>query len=87
MTKLKKRMDQIIMGHTLPGSAKEHWLHGNWKDRRECRVRDKINDDWLLVYSIWDSNGDPVPFDDDGSDLENQLVIFEGTGTHAQIFG
>jgi mRNA interferase YafQ len=86
MSLLKTRMNQLIYNEPLPASAKEHWLTGNWKERRECRVRDKIKDDWLLIYSIWDANGHPVSFDDDGSDIENQTIIFEATGTHAELF-
>lgn len=79
-------MDQLLYNESLPVSAKEHWLTGNWKSRRECRVRDKIKDDWLLIYSIWDEKGKPVPFEDDGSNIESQTIIFEATGTHAELF-
>jgi len=82
---LKKRIGQLIHAEPLPPEAYEHWLVGNWKDRRECRVRDKIKDDWVLIYSVWDEAGNPVPFEADRVDIESQTLILEATGTHADL--
>lgn len=72
MHELKKAM-LLLVGNEgpLPPEYKDHPLHGEWQDHRDCH----IGGDWLLLYTI----------KNEGS--KNELVIFTRTGTHSELFG
>lgn len=65
MTRLKRVMEWIAAGQTLPEELRDHRLIGNYQGRRECHLAG----DWLLIYK-----------------LEGDLVIFERTGSHSELF-
>ena len=46
LSKLRKIMDLLLEGKKLPPKYFDHWLTGNYIDRRECH----IEPDWLLIY-------------------------------------
>lgn len=39
---------QLVSRETLPEKNREHFLTGEWKGYRECRIQP----DWLLIYRI-----------------------------------
>jgi mRNA interferase YafQ len=41
-------MDMIINQIPLDSKYKDHKLHGDWKDCKECH----IEPDWLLIYRV-----------------------------------
>ena len=41
----------LAMGRSLPDSARDHALSGNWAGHRECHILP----DWLLVYRMEDN--------------------------------
>lgn len=47
---LKKVIELLINGKSLPQKYKDHKLSGNYKDCRECHIKS----DWLLIYTITD---------------------------------
>lgn len=46
LSKLRKIMELLLEGKTLPHKNFDHWLQGNYSNRRECH----IEPDWLLIY-------------------------------------
>ncbi|HEV2614378.1 MAG TPA: type II toxin-antitoxin system YafQ family toxin [Gammaproteobacteria bacterium] len=44
--KLKDAIEILLGGSRLPEKYHDHWLVGNYSDRRECH----IEPDWLLIY-------------------------------------
>lgn len=46
LSKLHDVMDFLLKGKKLPYKYLDHWLTGNYSDRRECH----IEPDWLLAY-------------------------------------
>ena len=44
--KIKGIIELILAGKTLPVRCNDHWLVGNYVNRRECH----IEPDWLLIY-------------------------------------
>lgn len=70
MEKLELVMRLLIAGGRLPFQYRDHPLHGEWKDRRDCH----IEADWTLVYELKN--------DDSG----NELIIFHATDTHSNLF-
>lgn len=46
LSKLRKLMELLLEGKKLPLKNRDHWLTGNYNDRRECH----IEPDWLLIY-------------------------------------
>lgn len=46
LSKLRETMDHLLEGKKLPHKYFDHWLEGNYIDRRECH----IEPDWLLIY-------------------------------------
>ena len=46
LSKLREVMELLLAGKKLPHKCFDHWLTGNYSDRRECH----IEPDWLLVY-------------------------------------
>lgn len=63
--KLKKVLEMLLNQQSLPIKYRDHWLVGNYTNRRECH----IEPDWLLIYK-------PA----------KEEIIFERTGTHADLF-
>ena len=63
--KIKSIARKLINEIPLERKHRDHFLIGNFKDRRECH----IEPDWLLIYRI-----------------EENKIIFERTGTHADLF-
>ena len=45
-TKFVEYLYLLSQGHPLPPEARDHALHGNWTDFRECH----ISGDLLLIY-------------------------------------
>ena len=62
---IKAVMQDLMEEKLLALKYRDHFLIGNFKDRRECR----IEPDWLLIYR-----------------LDGDMIIFERTGTHADLF-
>ena len=62
---IKTVMRELMDEMPLEAKYRDHFLIGNFKDRRECH----IEPDWLLIYRIDDPH-----------------IIFERTGTHADLF-
>jgi len=48
MSLLKKVVDMLAMGETLPAEYLDHPLKGNRKGYRDCHI---LND-WVLIYKI-----------------------------------
>ncbi len=46
LVKLRHIMTLLLEGRKLPQRNLDHWLIGNYNDRRECH----IEPDWLLIY-------------------------------------
>ena len=46
IAKLKRVLDILVQGSTLPNQYHDHALIGNWFPKRECH----IEPDWLLIY-------------------------------------
>lgn len=46
LSKLRSVIDFLLEGRKLPRNNFDHWLTGDYKDRRECH----IEPDWLLIY-------------------------------------
>jgi mRNA interferase YafQ len=46
LSKLRHTMELLLKGKKLPHKYFDHWLTGNYNDRRECH----IEPDWLLIY-------------------------------------
>jgi mRNA interferase YafQ len=46
LSKLRKIIELLIEGKKLPMKNCDHWLTGNYSNRRECH----IEPDWLLIY-------------------------------------
>jgi len=46
LSKLRDVIDILLEGKRLPHKYFDHWLTGNYTDRRECH----IEPDWLLIY-------------------------------------
>jgi len=46
LSKLRNVMELLLEGKKLPPKYFDHWLTGNYIDRRECH----IEPDWLLIY-------------------------------------
>jgi mRNA interferase YafQ len=44
--KIKVVMQFLLAEKKLPPKYSDHWLTGNYSDRRECH----IEPDWLLIY-------------------------------------
>lgn len=44
--KLKDIIELILAGKQLPVKCNDHWLVGNYANRREC----DLEPDWLLIY-------------------------------------
>lgn len=61
---IKAVMQNMMEDKQLALKYRDHFLIGNFKDRRECH----IEPDWLLIYR-----------------LEGSKIIFERTGTHADL--
>lgn len=49
---LKKIINMLASGETLPEKNKDHPLTGNWHNHRECHIKP----DWLLIYKIENNN-------------------------------
>lgn len=64
-SKLKTIIEKLIHEEPLDFRQKDHWLLGEYRNRRECH----IEPDWLLIY---------FP--------QKNEIIFERTGTHADLF-
>lgn len=62
---IKTVMQDLMEEKLLALKYRDHFLIGNFKDRRECH----IEPDWLLIYR-----------------LDGDMIIFERTGTHADLF-
>jgi mRNA interferase YafQ len=50
LDKLNKIMSTLLDNETLLPKYRDHWLTGNYVDRRECH----IEPDWLLIYKPLD---------------------------------
>ena len=48
LSRLRKIMELLLEGKKLPQKNLDHWLTGNYNDRRECH----IEPDWLLIYKL-----------------------------------
>lgn len=46
--KLKKVVELLVAGKTLPARYKDHPLKGDYRDCRDCH----LEPDWLLIYRI-----------------------------------
>ncbi len=46
LKKLRVVMECLLENKKLPGKYLDHWLIGNYKNRKECH----IEPDWLLIY-------------------------------------
>lgn len=46
LSRLRKIMELLLEGKKLPYKNLDHWLTGNYNNRRECH----IEPDWLLIY-------------------------------------
>ncbi len=46
LQKLKNIIEILLSNQPLPHRYHDHWLSGNYSDRRECH----IEPDWLLIY-------------------------------------
>jgi len=46
LTKMHTVIEILLSGKKLPAQYLDHWLKGNYSDRRECH----IEPDWLLIY-------------------------------------
>lgn len=46
LSKLHDVMELLLEGKKLPQKYLDHWLTGNYNNRRECH----IEPDWLLIY-------------------------------------
>lgn len=57
---LKAVMRELIEERPLDQKYRDHFLIGNFKDRRECH----INPDWLLIYQI---DGNRIIFERTGT--------------------
>ncbi len=57
---IRKVIDMLMHGKTLPEKYKDHLLTGNFKGYRECHIKP----DWLLVYRI---EGDTLILYDTGT--------------------
>ena len=57
---LKTVMRELIEERPLDQKYRDHFLIGNFKDRRECH----INPDWLLIYRI---DGNRIIFERTGT--------------------
>ena len=57
---LKAVMRELIEERPLDQKYRDHFLIGNFKDRRECH----INPDWLLIYRI---DGNRIIFERTGT--------------------
>lgn len=57
---LKAVMRELIEERPLDQKYRDHFLIGNFKDRRECH----INPDWLLIYRI---DGNRIVFERTGT--------------------
>lgn len=52
INELKKVINILAAGKTLPENNKDHLLTGNWHNHRECHIKP----DWLLIYKIENNN-------------------------------
>ncbi len=48
MNKLREAILILVDERPLPARYKDHPLHGDWKDHRDCH----IEPDWLLIYKV-----------------------------------
>jgi len=72
MQELKKVMLLLIANDgPLPPEYKDHPLHGDFADQRDCH----IGGDWLLIYTVRDEG------------TKKETVVFTRTGTHSELFG
>ncbi len=46
LEKLKIVIEMLLCGSRLPEKYYDHWLVGNYSNRRECH----IEPDWLMIY-------------------------------------
>lgn len=46
LSKLKEALELLIEEKPLPLKYHDHWLSGNYSNRRECH----LEPDWLLIY-------------------------------------
>jgi len=53
---LSRVLEQLAGSEPLAPSFKDHKLRGDWQDFRECHVEP----DWLLIYTITDSELRPA---------------------------
>ena len=53
IAKLDAVMQILVNEEHLPSKHKDHALHGEWKDMRDCHVEG----DWILLYELVDENG------------------------------
>lgn len=60
LKKLKKVIQCLLNGQSLPQNYRDHRLIGNYQGRRECH----LEPDWLLIYKI---EGEEMIFERTGS--------------------
>lgn len=58
--KLRYVMELLLEEKSLPVNFRDHWLTGNYSERRECH----IEPDWLLIYK---PNIDEIIFERTGT--------------------
>lgn len=49
---LKKTIEKLAEGGTMPGEYRDHALSGDYSGCRECH----ISPDWLLVYEVTEND-------------------------------
>ena len=69
--KLRSVMDQLVDGKILSQKHRDHALHGQWKDCRDCH----IEGDWILIYELG--------MNEEGQ----ETITFHATGNHEYLFG
>jgi mRNA interferase YafQ len=81
LSKLTQVLRQLIDEEPLEARQRDHALSGNYAGHRECH----IEPDWLLIYQVG-TRALRVFDDSRGAEVETPVVIFERTGTHADLF-
>ena len=71
MAKLDSVMQTLNDGLFLPPALRDHLLHGEWQNTRDCHIQG----DWVLVYELG--------FDEEG----NETITYHATDTHENVFG
>ena len=69
--KLDTVLQTLNSGMLLAPTYKDHPLHGEWRNVRDCH----IEGDWVLLYELG--------FDENG----NETITYHAIDTHENIFG